>query len=204
MRFYVFVCIVFEIAFSLQDDTGWWLGKLQKSGVVGWFAPDLVVPENQVDSDDEKGAPYNNSNYNNSNNKNNSNNNSNGTSMNGSANNYNNKSNSSTPKPKANNNNTASKAPKIEEKKTPANAVLAGMGDPNKPVANAGVNETGDIYPYEQLKSRDGLPNSVNLQKLEVYLNDQEFQTVFKMSRDEYYKMPVWKQRRNKKEVGLF
>ena len=27
-----------------QDESGWWLGKLEKTGVVGWFAPDLVVP----------------------------------------------------------------------------------------------------------------------------------------------------------------
>jgi len=41
-----------ELAFSVgdrivlqaKDESGWWLGKLQHSGVVGWFAPDLVAP----------------------------------------------------------------------------------------------------------------------------------------------------------------
>ena len=27
-----------------KDGSGWWLGKLEKSGVVGWFAPDLTAP----------------------------------------------------------------------------------------------------------------------------------------------------------------
>merc|ERR1740123_2695897 len=32
------------IILQAKDESGWWLGKLDKTGVVGWFAPDLVVP----------------------------------------------------------------------------------------------------------------------------------------------------------------
>ena len=33
-----------KIILQAKDESGWWLGKLDKTGVVGWFAPDLVVP----------------------------------------------------------------------------------------------------------------------------------------------------------------
>eukprot|EP00486_Rosalina_sp_Unknown_P006749 CAMPEP_0201572838 /NCGR_PEP_ID=MMETSP0190_2-20130828/16345_1 /ASSEMBLY_ACC=CAM_ASM_000263 /TAXON_ID=37353 /ORGANISM="Rosalina sp." /LENGTH=550 /DNA_ID=CAMNT_0047999105 /DNA_START=1269 /DNA_END=2921 /DNA_ORIENTATION=+ len=33
-----------KIVLQAKDESGWWLGKLEKTGVVGWFAPDLVVP----------------------------------------------------------------------------------------------------------------------------------------------------------------
>jgi len=33
-----------RIVLQAKDESGWWLGKLEKTGVVGWFAPDLVAP----------------------------------------------------------------------------------------------------------------------------------------------------------------
>jgi hypothetical protein len=39
------------------------------------------------------------------------------------------------------------------------------------------------------------------MQKL---LSDQDFVTVFKMSKDEFSKQPGWKQDSKRKEVGLF
>merc|ERR1719361_665164 len=35
-----------RILLQAKDESGWWLGKLLKNGVVGWFAPDLVAPLN--------------------------------------------------------------------------------------------------------------------------------------------------------------
>merc|ERR1719242_245509 len=35
-----------RIVLQAKDESGWWLGKLQHNGVVGWFAPDLVAPLN--------------------------------------------------------------------------------------------------------------------------------------------------------------
>merc|ERR1712038_170823 len=50
-----------KIILQAKDESGWWLGKLDKTGVVGWFAPDLVVPLDQNDT-----KPSNNNNNNNS------------------------------------------------------------------------------------------------------------------------------------------
>eukprot|EP01084_Bolivina_argentea_P209214 356423_1 len=49
---------VAELRFSIGDniilhakhESGWWLGKLVKTGAVGWFPPDSVVPINAVPS----------------------------------------------------------------------------------------------------------------------------------------------------------
>jgi len=40
--------------------------------------------------------------------------------------------------------------------------------------------------------------------KQENYLSDQDFVIAFKMSRDEFNKLPKWKQGEKKKEIGLF
>ena len=58
-------------------------------------------------------------------------------------------------------------------------------------------------YSYEQLK-RGGLPETVDLTVKEAYLTDEEFQTVFKMTRAAYNALPKWKQANKKKETGLF
>lgn len=36
------------------------------------------------------------------------------------------------------------------------------------------------------------------------YVNDQDFATVFKMSRQEFQQLPKWKQKRAKQDAGLF
>ena len=38
----------------------------------------------------------------------------------------------------------------------------------------------------------------------ETYLSDAEFQEVFKMARDEFEKLALWKRNNAKKSVGLF
>jgi septin family protein len=57
-------------------------------------------------------------------------------------------------------------------------------------------------YPYEVLKSNP--PKECDKGQLEAYLTDEEFEKVFKMTRQKYYEQPKWKQLRQKKEVGLF
>ncbi|XP_029364826.1 supervillin isoform X3 [Echeneis naucrates] len=58
-------------------------------------------------------------------------------------------------------------------------------------------------YPLEELL-RSPLPEGVDPQQLEVYLSDQDFQTVLEMKRDEYASLPSWKQIDLKKSKGLF
>ncbi|XP_041825180.1 supervillin isoform X2 [Melanotaenia boesemani] len=58
-------------------------------------------------------------------------------------------------------------------------------------------------YPLEELL-RSPLPEGVDPQQLEIYLSDQDFQTVLEMRRDEYASLPSWKQIDLKKSKGLF
>ncbi|XP_028268487.1 supervillin isoform X2 [Parambassis ranga] len=58
-------------------------------------------------------------------------------------------------------------------------------------------------YPLEELL-RCPLPEGVDPQHLEVYLSDQDFQTILEMKRDEYASLPSWKQIDLKKSKGLF
>ena len=39
---------------------------------------------------------------------------------------------------------------------------------------------------------------------LQTYLSDEDFQSIFKVDRENFYKQPVWKQRDMKKRVNLF
>ncbi|KAF7225870.1 supervillin isoform X2 [Nothobranchius furzeri] len=57
-------------------------------------------------------------------------------------------------------------------------------------------------YPLEELL-RSPLPEGVDPQHLEVYLSDQDFQTVLEIKRDEYASLPSWKQTDLKKSKGL-
>lgn len=60
-----------------------------------------------------------------------------------------------------------------------------------------------DFLPYEQLKSMRG-EDGIDPTCKEDYLNEEEFKSVFKKTRDEYNAMPRWRQTMSKKEVGLF
>ncbi|XP_063759964.1 supervillin isoform X3 [Eleginops maclovinus] len=57
-------------------------------------------------------------------------------------------------------------------------------------------------YPLEELL-QSPLPEGVDPQRLEVYLSDQDFQTILEMKREEYASLPDWKQIDLKKSKGL-
>ncbi|XP_051894645.1 supervillin-like isoform X2 [Pristis pectinata] len=58
-------------------------------------------------------------------------------------------------------------------------------------------------YSLEEIMSRP-LPEGVDPQKLETYLSNEDFQKLLQMSREEFYKLPSWKQVNWKKAKGLF
>uniref|UniRef100_A0A8C6WWS0 HP domain-containing protein n=1 Tax=Neogobius melanostomus TaxID=47308 RepID=A0A8C6WWS0_9GOBI len=58
-------------------------------------------------------------------------------------------------------------------------------------------------FPLSQLQSRP-LPDGVDPLRLEIYLSDQDFQTALEMTREEYERLPAWKQVNLKKAKGLF
>jgi len=53
---------------------------------------------------------------------------------------------------------------------------------------------TGGPYSYEMLKTGKAWPDDVDPTKRESYLTDDEFKTVFKMSKEDFYKKPTWRQ----------
>jgi len=62
---------------------------------------------------------------------------------------------------------------------------------------------TGGPYPLKVLQSKH-LPADVDSAKKEDYLNDDEFKTALKLSKDEFAKSPQWKRKQLKKDANLF
>uniref|UniRef100_A0A914RS67 HP domain-containing protein n=1 Tax=Parascaris equorum TaxID=6256 RepID=A0A914RS67_PAREQ len=48
-------------------------------------------------------------------------------------------------------------------------------------------------WPLEKVVARN-LPSGVDLKRLEQYLDDKDFETVFEMDRQAFYSLPHWKQ----------
>jgi len=64
-------------------------------------------------------------------------------------------------------------------------------------------------YDYSFLRrgardARTPYPEGVDSQQLEAYLSQKQFDELFHVSKEEFYKFPRWKQLRIKKELGLF
>jgi hypothetical protein len=60
-------------------------------------------------------------------------------------------------------------------------------------------------YSYEELKKNiEELPDGVNPELRELYLSDEEFNQVFKMSLKDFNEKPLWKQKELKRTVRLF
>nr|XP_020480346.1 LOW QUALITY PROTEIN: supervillin-like [Monopterus albus] len=60
-----------------------------------------------------------------------------------------------------------------------------------------------NIFPLAQLQARP-LPEGVDPLRLEIYLSDQDFEKALEMKREEYERLPGWKQVNLKKAKGLF
>ncbi|XP_067825177.1 supervillin-like isoform X3 [Heptranchias perlo] len=58
-------------------------------------------------------------------------------------------------------------------------------------------------YSLEEIMSRP-LPEGVDPHRLETYLSDEDFQKIVQMSREEFYRLPSWKQVNLKKTKDLF
>ncbi|KAJ0980956.1 hypothetical protein J5N97_009211 [Dioscorea zingiberensis] len=63
----------------------------------------------------------------------------------------------------------------------------------------------GHIFSYECLKSKSSNPvTGINYKRREAYLSDEEFQTVFGMTKEVFYLQPKWKQDIQKRNADLF
>ncbi|KAJ1372573.1 hypothetical protein KIN20_034759 [Parelaphostrongylus tenuis] len=66
------------------------------------------------------------------------------------------------------------------------------------------IAERTRTFDVEMLRARTSLPEGIDTKNLLQYLTPEDFTRVFSVSQDEFLKLPVWKQIRLKKEVGLF
>ncbi|CAF3751967.1 unnamed protein product [Rotaria socialis] len=62
------------------------------------------------------------------------------------------------------------------------------------------------LYTYEELKimSKKRLPSDVDRDRLECHLSDNEFYTLFQMTRSDFYRLPEWRRVDLKKRFKLF
>ncbi|XVE75601.1 hypothetical protein DITRI_Ditri12bG0106500 [Diplodiscus trichospermus] len=68
-----------------------------------------------------------------------------------------------------------------------------------------GSGSTQSTFSYDQLKAKSENPvTGIDFKRREAYLSNEEFQTVFGMAKEAFYKMPKWKQDMQKKKVDLF
>eukprot|EP01126_Amoeba_proteus_P060011 TRINITY_DN789_c0_g1_i2.p1 TRINITY_DN789_c0_g1~~TRINITY_DN789_c0_g1_i2.p1 ORF type:complete len:892 (-),score=219.66 TRINITY_DN789_c0_g1_i2:185-2860(-) len=65
------------------------------------------------------------------------------------------------------------------------------------------LNPDGLIVDFDRLRQKP-TPPGVDGAHLEAYLSDEQFDRFLKISRTDFYALPVWKQLRHKKSVGLF
>ncbi|CAI9765656.1 unnamed protein product [Fraxinus pennsylvanica] len=60
-------------------------------------------------------------------------------------------------------------------------------------------------FHYEQLKAKSDNPvTGIDFKRREAYLSDEEFQVVFGITKEAFYKLPKWKQDMQKKKFDLF
>ncbi|XP_050383825.1 villin-3 [Argentina anserina] len=60
-------------------------------------------------------------------------------------------------------------------------------------------------FSYDQLKAKSENPvTGIDFKRREAYLSDEEFQTIFGMTKDAFYQLPKWKQDIQKKKADLF
>ncbi|KAK8705342.1 hypothetical protein V6N13_048946 [Hibiscus sabdariffa] len=84
------------------------------------------------------------------------------------------------------------------------NVVPETNGVDSEPKQKIQLDENG-TYSYEQLKAISGnAVTGIDLKRREAYLSDKEFQTVFGMEKEAFYRLPKWKQDLKKKKVELF
>ena len=62
-------------------------------------------------------------------------------------------------------------------------------------------------FGYDKLKggsANPNLPKNIDAEHLEIHLLQEDFERVFRMSRDDFYRQPEWKQNDMKRRVDLY
>ncbi|WCJ33452.1 villin 2 [Euphorbia peplus] len=97
-----------------------------------------------------------------------------------------------------------------EAKETEEDAsVSESAGDDSEPKQDSEQDDndtdTSRTFSYDQLKAHSENPvTGIDFKRREAYLSEEEFQTIFGVTKDGFYKMPKWKQDMQKKKADLF
>ena len=59
-------------------------------------------------------------------------------------------------------------------------------------------------FTFEELQNKSDLPPHVDLQKLEDYLQEDDFPNAFGLTKEQFFKLPGWKRTALKKKIDLF
>ncbi|KAF5473270.1 hypothetical protein F2P56_009894 [Juglans regia] len=114
----------------------------------------------------------------------------------------------SSPPPETNPPEIPQEVPLVKEAEEAA-AVSQNNGEDSEPkqetVQEDNGSESGQTFTYDQLKAKSDNPaTGIDLKRREAYLPDEEFQTIFGMTKEAFCKLPKWKQDMQKKKVDLF
>ncbi|KAJ9181086.1 hypothetical protein P3X46_009253 [Hevea brasiliensis] len=89
-------------------------------------------------------------------------------------------------------------------------SVSESIAEDSEPKQDTEPDENGNgssesTFSYDQLKAHSDNPvTGIDFKRREAYLSEDDFQTVFGMTKDAFYKLPKWKQDVQKKKVDLF
>jgi len=84
-------------------------------------------------------------------------------------------------------------------------ASAGGGAEPEAPQEQTTEHVGEATFSYDRLISKSTDPiRGIDYKRREAYLSDSEFQTVFGISKDAFYRQPGWKQELQKRKAGLF
>ena len=89
----------------------------------------------------------------------------------------------------------------VMDKASISNSARDALSLISRDLRNAGYKDVN--YTYDELIG-DNFPSHVNPKYRHLYLNDEEFNTIFRMNKDEFNTLAKWKQQKARKRVDLF
>nr|XP_011468035.1 PREDICTED: villin-3-like [Fragaria vesca subsp. vesca] len=79
------------------------------------------------------------------------------------------------------------------------------VSEPKQEQDENGSESCQSTFSYDQLRAKSDNPvTGIDFKRREAYLSDEDFQTIFGMTKDAFYQLPKWKQDMQKKKADLF